>query len=90
MPPGRLHGLDEGNLAFEIQQNSDAGFGWDWAGFVEAGVIPAEDAKRDPELAIECAYYEDGPQEANNYVTLMEDGAERTYCAACQFFALER
>jgi mannose-6-phosphate isomerase len=29
VPAGRLHGLDAGSLAFEIQQNSDAGFGWD-------------------------------------------------------------
>ncbi|HVF10637.1 MAG TPA: type I phosphomannose isomerase catalytic subunit [Abditibacteriaceae bacterium] len=93
VPPGRLHGLDSGNLAFEIQQNSDASFGWDWAGFVEAGVIPAEDAKRHPELAIECAYYEDGSQEQTQYVTLQEDGAggpERTLCCACQYFVLER
>jgi mannose-6-phosphate isomerase len=93
VPPGRLHGLDSGNLAFEIQQNSDAGFGWDWAGFVEAGVIPVEDAKQHPELAIECAYYEDGPQEQTKYVTLSEDGEdspERTFCCACQYFVLER
>ncbi|MBV9864170.1 MAG: class I mannose-6-phosphate isomerase [Abitibacteriaceae bacterium] len=90
VPPGRLHGLDADNLAFEIQQNSDAGFGWDWAGFVEAGVIPAEDARQHPELAIECAYYEDGVQEQTNYVTIDEDGVERTFCAACQYFVLER
>jgi len=90
VPPGRLHALDSGNLAFEIQQNSDAGFGWDWAGFVEAGVIPADEAKRHPEQAIECAYYEDGPQEQTKYVTLDEAGAERTFCCACQYFVLER
>ena len=90
VPPGRLHGLDAGNLAFEIQQNSDAGFGWDWAGFVEAGVISAVDAASHPELAIECAYYEDGPQEQTNEVTLDEEGNERTFCAACKYFVLER
>jgi len=90
VPPGRLHGLDGGNLAFEIQQNSDAGFGWDWAGFVEAGVIDEEDAKQHPQLAIDCAYYEDGPQEATNCVTISDNGAERTFCAACQYFVLER
>lgn len=90
VPPGRLHGLDGGNLAFEIQQNSDAGFGWDWAGFVEAGVISPEDAARHPQLAIECAYYEDGLQEQTKYVTLDESGAERTFCAVCQYFVLER
>ena len=90
VPPGRLHGLDGGNLAFEIQQNSDAGFGWDWAGFVEAGVISPEDAKAHPKLAVECAYYEDGPQEQTKYVTIDEDGAERTFCAVCRYFVLER
>ena len=90
VPPGRLHGLDAGNLAFEIQQNSDAGFGWDWAGFVEAGVIPEADARRHPDLAIECAYYEDGPQETTNYVTIPDSGAERAFCAACQYFVLEK
>ena len=90
VPPGRLHGLDAGNLAFEIQQNSDAGFGWDWAGFVDAGVISAVDAANHPELAIECAYYEDGPQEQTNEVTLEEEGNERTFCAACKYFVLER
>jgi mannose-6-phosphate isomerase len=90
VPPGRLHALDEGNLAFEIQQNSDAGFGWDWAGFVEAGVISKEDARTHPELAIECAYYEDGPRETTKYVTIEEGGAECTFCCACQYFVLER
>jgi mannose-6-phosphate isomerase len=90
VPSGRLHGLDAGNLAFEIQQNSDSGFGWDWGKFVEAGVISPEDAARHPELAIECAYYEDGPREQTKYVTIEENGAERTFCAACQYFVLER
>ena len=90
VPPGRLHALDGGNLAFEIQQNSDAGFGWDWAGFVESGVISPEDAKAHPELAIECAYYENGAREQTTYATVHEDAAERTFCAACQFFVLER
>jgi mannose-6-phosphate isomerase len=90
VPSGRLHGLDGGNLAFEIQQNSDAGFGWDWAGFVEAGVISKEDAEAHPKFAVECAYYEDGPQEITRYVTLDDAGAERTFCCACQYFVLER
>jgi mannose-6-phosphate isomerase len=90
VPSGRLHGLDGGNLAFEIQQNSDAGFGWDWAGFVEAGVISPEDAKAHPQFAIECAYYEDGPQEQTKYVEIEEQGATRTFCAVCKYFVLER
>ncbi|HVF84521.1 MAG TPA: type I phosphomannose isomerase catalytic subunit [Abditibacteriaceae bacterium] len=90
VPPGRLHGLDAGNLAFEIQQNSDAGFGWDWAGFVEAGVIAAEDVEPHKKNAIECALYEDGPQEQTRYVTIDERGTERTFCAACRYFVLER
>jgi len=90
VPAGRLHGLDGGNLAFEIQQNSDAGFGWDWAGFVEAGVISPEDAARHPELAIECAYYEDGAQEQTNYVTVQSGALETTYCCACHYFVLEK
>lgn len=90
VPPGRLHGLDAGNLAFEIQQNSDAGFGWDWAGFVEAGVISAEDARKHKALAVECAYYEDGPQEQTNEITLNDGGNERTFCCASQYFVLER
>lgn len=90
VPSGRLHGLDGGNLAFEIQQNSDSGFGWDWAGFVEGGVISPEDAAAHPALAIECAYYEDGAQEQTKYVTLAENGAERTFCAVCRYFVLER
>ncbi len=90
VPAGRLHALDAGNLAFEVQQNSDAGFGWDWAGFVEAGVISPEEAKRHPELAVECALYEDGAQEQTKYVPVDEGGAERTFCAACKHFVLER
>ncbi len=90
VPAGRLHGLDGGNLAFEIQQNSDAGFGWDWAGFVEAGVISAQDAANHKRLAVECAFYENGAQEMTKYVTIDENGAERTFCCACQYFVLER
>jgi mannose-6-phosphate isomerase len=98
VPPGRLHGLDGGNLAFEIQQNSDAGFGWDWAGFVEAGVIAPEDAEAHPALAVECAYYENGVQETTREITidLKEAGVcdldpdKRTFCCACQYFVLER
>lgn len=90
VPPGRLHALDGGNLAFEIQQNSDAGFGWDWAGFVEAGVISPADAAAHPELAVECAYYENGPRETTKYVTIEEGGAECTFCCACRYFVLER
>lgn len=90
VPSGRVHGLDEGNLAFEIQQNSDAGFGWDWAGFVEAGVVTAEDAARHRELAPEAARYEDGLQEQTSYVTLQEKHSERTFCAVCRYFVLER
>jgi mannose-6-phosphate isomerase len=90
VPSGRLHGLDGGNLAFEIQQNSDAGFGWDWAGFVEAGVVPADDAERHKTLAVEHASYEDGPQEQTKEITLTEDDDERTFCCACRYFVLER
>ena len=90
VPPGRLHGLDGGNLAFEIQQNSDAGFGWDWAGFVEAGVVPPADAARHKNQAVEYALYEDGPQEQTKEVTLIEDDDERTFCCACRYFVMER
>jgi mannose-6-phosphate isomerase len=90
VPAGRLHGLDAGNLTFEIQQNSDAGFGWDWAGFVEAGVVSAEDAHKHKELAVEHASYEDGAQEHTRPVTLDEGGNERTFCCACRYFVLER
>ena len=90
VPPGRLHGLDAGNLAFEIQQNSDAGFGWDWAGFVEAGVVSAEDAARHKPLAVEHALYEDGLQEQTREVVLQEDDDERAFCCACKYFVLER
>ncbi len=90
VPPGRLHGLDAGSLAFEVQQNSDSGFGWDWAGFVEAGVISPQNAAEHPELAVECAYYEDGPQERTDYVTIEQDGARRVFCCACNYFVLER
>lgn len=90
VPAGRLHGLDEGNLAFEVQQNSDAGFGWDWAGFVEAGVVPAQDAARHKHQAVEYASYEDGRQEQTKEITLIEDDDERTFCCACRYFVLER
>ena len=99
VPSGRLHGLDGGNLAFEIQQNSDAGFGWDWAGFVESGVISPADAAAHPALAVECAYYEDGPQETTREVTInlddeqgtfVIDSNKRTFCCACEYFVLER
>ncbi len=89
VPPQRLHGLDGGNLAFEVQQNSDAGFGWDWAGFVEAGVVTAEDAERHKKLAVEYALYEDGIQEQTRQVTLEDGGNERTFCCACRYFVLE-
>ncbi|HEX9998247.1 MAG TPA: type I phosphomannose isomerase catalytic subunit [Abditibacterium sp.] len=90
VPAGRLHGLDGGNLAFEIQQNSDAGFGWDWAGFVEAGVVPAGDAQKHKAMAVEYASYEDGSQEQTREITLHEDDDERTFCCACRYFVLER
>lgn len=90
VPAGRLHGLDAGNLAFEVQQNSDAGFGWDWAGFVEAGIVSAQDARRHKEMAVEYALYEDGVQEQTREVTLVEDDDERTFCCACRYFVLER
>ena len=89
VPPQRLHGLDGGNLAFEVQQNSDAGFGWDWAGFVEAGVVTPEDAARHKQLAVEYALYEDGTQEQTRQVTLEDGGNERTFCCACRYFVLE-
>ena len=90
VPSGRLHALDEGNLAFEVQQNSDAGFGWNWAGFVEAGVISAQDAERHKELAVEHALYEDGVQEQTRQVVLEDGGNQRTFCCACRYFVLER
>ena len=90
VPSGRLHALDEGNLAFEVQQNSDAGFGWDWAGFVEAGVVRASDAERHKTLAVEHALYEDGAQEQTRQVELEDGGNARTFCCACRYFVLER
>ncbi len=90
VPPGRLHALDSGNLAFEVQQNSDAGFGWDWAGFVEAGVVGASEAERHKSLAVEHALYEDGTQEQTRQVVLEDGGNERTFCCACRYFVLER
>lgn len=89
VPGLRPHGLDAGNLAFEIQQNSDSGFGWDWAGFVEAGVVSQQDAIRHKALAVEYASYEDGTQEQTQPVTLDENGNERTFCCACHYFVLE-
>ena len=95
VPAGRLHALDAGCLAYEIQQNSLAGFGWDWAGFVEAGVIPADEAARHPELAIQCATYEDGERQDVAPITARPPAtcsghAERVLCAACRYFVLER
>jgi mannose-6-phosphate isomerase len=89
VPTGRPHGLDGGNLAFEIQQNSDAGFGWDWAGFVEAGFIAPEDAARHKRLAVECALYETGQQEATAPVEFQDGPLKRAFCAACPYFVLE-
>jgi mannose-6-phosphate isomerase len=90
VPAGRLHGLGEGNLAFEIQQNSDAGFGWDWGQFVEDGVISVADAAKHPALAVECALYENGAQETTSYVTLDLGGVERVFCCASKYFVLEK
>jgi mannose-6-phosphate isomerase len=90
VPPQRPHGLDAGNLAFEIQQNSDAGFGWDWAGKVEAGIITPESAAQHKEWAVKYALYEDGPREQTREVTLNENGYDRTFCAACHHFVMER
>jgi len=89
VPSGRPHALDGGNLAFEIQQNSDAGFAWDWAGFVEAGVIAPEDAPRHKQLAVQYASYETGEQEATTPVELKDGPLTRTFCAACPYFVLE-
>jgi mannose-6-phosphate isomerase len=89
VPSGRPHALDGGNLAFEVQQNSDSGFGWEWAGFVEAGVISPEDAAEHPALAIECANYETGTQESTLPVSVQEGPLQRTFCAACRYFVLE-
>jgi mannose-6-phosphate isomerase len=89
VPAGRPHGLGAGNLAFEVQQNSDSGFGWDWAGFVEAGVVPAEDAQKHKALAVEVALYETGVQESTMPVTIEEGPLKRTFCAACKYFVLE-
>lgn len=90
VPPGRVHGLDAGNLAFEVQQNSDAGLGWDWAGFVEAGVVSSQDAANHKTLVPQIALYEDGQQEQTVPVMLQEKSAERTICCACRYFVLER
>ncbi len=89
VPAGRPHALDAGNLAFEVQQNSDAGFGWEWAGFVEAGVVTAQEAAQHPALAVECALYETGIQEATTPLTIEEGPLRRTFCCACKYFVLE-
>lgn len=94
VPPGRLHSIDAGNLAIEIQQNSDAGFGWDWQGFVEAGVIDPVDAENHKKWAPQTALYEDGAQqhtrEIIQEITLEEDHFRHTFCAACKYFVLEK
>lgn len=90
VPAGRMHALDEGNLVFEIQQNSDAGFGWDWAGFVEAGVITPEDAQEHKTLAVQAATYENGARQNVPPVTLEADDLKRTFCCACNYFVLEK
>jgi mannose-6-phosphate isomerase len=90
VPAGRMHSIDAGNLAIEIQQNSDAGFGWDWQGFVEAGVIDSQDAENHKKWAVQCALYEDGAQQHTREITLSQDNIERTFCAACQYFILEK
>jgi mannose-6-phosphate isomerase len=90
VPPGRLHSIDAGNLAIEIQQNSDAGFGWDWQGFVEAGVIDPVDAENHKKWAPQTALYEDGAQQHTRIITLSQGNVTRTFCAVCQYFALEK
>jgi mannose-6-phosphate isomerase len=90
VPAGRMHSIDAGNLAIEIQQNSDAGFGWDWQGFVEAGVIDPQDAENHKKSAVQCALYEGGAQQHTREITLSQDNIERTFCAACQYFVLEK
>jgi mannose-6-phosphate isomerase len=90
VPPGRLHSIDAGNLAIEIQQNSDAGFGWDWQGFVEAGVIDPVDAENHKKWAPQTALYEDGAQQHTRTITLSQGNVTRTFCAVCRYFALEK
>lgn len=90
VPAGRVHSIDAGNLAIEIQQNSDAGFGWDWQGFVEDGVIDPSDAKKHQEWAVQCALYETGAQQHTREIVVSQNNIQRTFCAACQYFALEK
>jgi len=90
VPAGRVHSIGAGNLAIEIQQNSDAGFGWDWQGFVEAGVIDPLDAKNHKKWAVATALYEDGAQQHTRPITLPQGNITRTFCAVCQYFALEK
>lgn len=90
VPAGRLHSIGAGNLAIEIQQNSDAGFGWDWQGFVEAGVIDPSDAQKHKIWAVQTALYEDGAQQHTREIIISQGNAKRTICAACQYFALEK
>jgi len=90
VPAGRVHSIGAGNLAIEIQQNSDAGFGWDWQGFVEAGVIDPVDAENHKKWAVETALYENGAQQHTRPITLSEGDVTRTFCAVCQYFALEK
>ncbi len=90
VPAGRVHSIGAGNLAIEIQQNSDAGFGWDWQGFVEAGVINSVDAENHKKWAVETALYEDGAQQHTRPITLSQGDVTRTFCAVCQYFALEK
>jgi len=72
-----------------VQQNSDSGFGWEWAGFVEAGVISASDAAQHPALAVQVASYETGTQEATTPLSIEEGPLKRTFCCACKYFVLE-
>jgi mannose-6-phosphate isomerase len=90
VPAGRLHSIDAGNLAIEIQQNSDAGFGWDWQGFVEAGVIDPIDAQNHKKWAVQTALYEDGAQQHTREIVISQHKIKRTFCAVCQYFALEK
>jgi len=94
IPAGRMHSIGAGNLAIEIQQNSDAGFSWDWQGFVEAGIIDPQDAKNHKEWAVQCALYENGAQQHTREIiqefSLEEDHFKHTFCAACEYFAMEK
>lgn len=90
VPAGRLHSIDAGNLTIEIQQNSDAGFGWDWQGFVEAGVIDPTDAQNHKKWAVQTALYEDGAQQHTREISISQENVRRTLCAVCQYFVLEK